>query len=103
MVLFGASWPAFDAWLVFAVMGFVNAFAHYVVIKAFALTQASTLMPLRYLSLVWAGIIGYLVWGDVPHATSVFGAALIVISGLTIVLRERAKPPTHPRPPARTQ
>ena len=103
MILFGASWPDIDAWLVFAVMGFVNAFAHYVVIKAFALTQASTLMPLRYLSLVWAGIIGYLVWGDVPHATAVFGAALIVISGLTIVLRERAKPPTHPGPPAKAQ
>ncbi len=59
-----------------------------VVIKAFALTQATTLMPLRYLSLVWAGLIGYVIWGDVPQPVTIIGAALIVASGLAILVRK---------------
>jgi drug/metabolite transporter (DMT)-like permease len=87
MAVFGASWPAGWTWLVFIVTGFINALAHFVVIKAFSLTQASTLMPLRYLSLVWAGGIGYMVWGDVPHGIAILGAVLIVTSGLIVVTR----------------
>ena len=92
MLTFGGSWPSLGAWAIFAIMGFLNAIAHFIVIKAFALTQATTLMPLRYLSLVWAGLIGYAVWGDVPQPMSVIGAALIVASGLAILLRKRPSP-----------
>lgn len=88
MLAFGASWPYPSAWGIFAIMGLMNGVAHYVVIKAFALTQATTLMPLRYLSLVWAGLIGYVIWGDVPQPVTIIGAALIVASGLAILLRK---------------
>lgn len=88
MIAFGASWPYPSAWGIFAIMGLMNGVAHYVVIKAFALTQATTLMPLRYLSLVWAGLIGYVIWGDVPQPVTIIGAALIVASGLAILLRK---------------
>jgi drug/metabolite transporter (DMT)-like permease len=95
MVVFGASWPSYRAWMVFAVMGLVNGIAHYLIIKAFSLANASTLAPLRYTSLVWAGIIGFWVWGDVPDSWALVGASLIVGSGLYILARERRSVTVH--------
>ena len=89
MIAFGARWPTPAAWWVFAGMGLLNGVAHFATIKAFTLARAATLMPLRYLSLVWAGLIGFVVWGDVPTTLAFAGALLVVASGLFIVVRER--------------
>ena len=67
----------------------LNGVAHFATIKAFTVARAATLMPLRYLSLVWAGLIGFMVWGDVPTVLALAGAVLVVVSGLVIVFRER--------------
>jgi drug/metabolite transporter (DMT)-like permease len=44
--------------------------------------------PFRYLSLVWAVVIGYAVWGDVPDALKLTGGMLVVGAGLFILHRE---------------
>jgi drug/metabolite transporter (DMT)-like permease len=89
MAVYGASWPSSQAWAVFVALGLLNGVAHFATIKAFTVARAATLMPLRYLSLVWAGLIGFMVWGDVPTTLALAGAVLVVASGLVIVLRER--------------
>ena len=89
MAAFGASWPTPQAWAVFIAMGLLNGVAHFATIKAFTVARAATLMPLRYLSLVWAGLIGFMVWGDVPTVLALAGAVLVVVSGLAIVFRKR--------------
>ncbi len=76
-------------WAVFASMGLVNGVAHYCTIKAFTFASVSTLAPLRYFALVWAAIIGYLVWNDTPTQWTLLGTALVVASGVFIILRER--------------
>jgi drug/metabolite transporter (DMT)-like permease len=85
---FGATWPSNQAWLWFISMGIVNGLAHYCVIKAFSLARAATVTPLRYLSLVWAGFIGFVVWGDVPSALAGAGAVLVVASGVALLIWE---------------
>jgi len=89
MLVFGWSWPSPSAWAVFAGLGLLNGVAHFATIKAFTLARAATLMPLRYLSLVWAGLIGFIVWGDVPTTLAFVGAVLVMASGLVIVFQER--------------
>lgn len=84
----GVHWPTMGQWGIFAAMGLLNGVAHYMTIRAFSLAQAATLAPLRYLSLVWAAAIGYVVWNDVPDVAVASGAALVVGSGIFIVLRE---------------
>jgi drug/metabolite transporter (DMT)-like permease len=49
---------------------------------------ASLVTPLKYLSLIYAIIFGYLIWGEVPTWNTYLGAALIVISSLIIIRRE---------------
>jgi drug/metabolite transporter (DMT)-like permease len=51
--------------------------------------------------IVWAVLLGYLVFGDVPRLHVVIGSAVIVAAGLFIFWREqvRARAPTPPVPP----
>ena len=44
--------------------------------------------PLKYVSLVWSAILGYLIWGDVPGVWKVLGAMMVVAAGLFILYRE---------------
>jgi drug/metabolite transporter (DMT)-like permease len=44
--------------------------------------------PFFYLSLVWASILGFAVWGDVPTISLVLGSAVVVASGLFLLWRE---------------
>jgi len=47
---------------------------------------------LEYTALVWAAIWGYLLFHDVPAVVVIIGAAIVVTSGLGVVLREHNKP-----------
>ena len=61
---------------------------HLLLIKSLELTPAAILQPFNYTVLVWAIIIGYLVFGEVLDSISILGAGIIVISGLSIARRE---------------
>ena len=65
--------------------------AHYLQIEAYRHAEAATIAPFRYTSLVWATLLGFLLWGDVPESWTVAGAALVVGSGLYIFHRETVR------------
>jgi drug/metabolite transporter (DMT)-like permease len=52
------------------------------------LAPPSAVVPLNYLSLVWATILGFMVWGDVPTPDLLIGSTIFVASGLYILWRE---------------
>lgn len=64
------------------------ALSNRLTIAAFKLASPSIVAPLKYLALVWAAGIGYLVWGDVPEPRKILGAAIIAAAGLYIWRRE---------------
>ena len=72
--------------------GLTSAVGQYWWTKALHFAPTSAVTPLSYLSLVWAVILGYLVWGDVPHAGLLVGSAVVVASGLFLVFGETRKP-----------
>ncbi len=51
--------------------------------------DASILAPFTYVSMIWALLIGYFVFDEVPTVIMLAGAALIIMSGVVIVLRGR--------------
>jgi len=71
------------AW--FIAVGVLNAGAHFLVIEAFRLAEAAVVAPVRYTGLIWAVLLGFLVWGELPDAWVLLGAAVIVASGLYMV------------------
>ncbi len=45
--------------------------------------------PFRYTVIIWAMIVGYLIWGEVPDAAMLAGTAIIVVTGVYTFHRER--------------
>jgi drug/metabolite transporter (DMT)-like permease len=46
------------------------------------------LAPFNYTQIIWAVILGYAIWGDLPDLSLVIGVALVIGSGLYICVRE---------------
>jgi drug/metabolite transporter (DMT)-like permease len=61
------------------------------VIMAMRAGDISAVAPFRYTALLWAMLLGYVVFGEVPDALMVVGASLIVMSGLYAFYRERLR------------
>ncbi len=72
-----------------AIMGVCGALGHWLLILAHQRAPASALTPFTYTQLIWAIAAGALVFGDVPPATTLIGAALVVVCGLFLALHER--------------
>lgn len=69
-------------------LGLVAASAHFMINHAVRISPASVVAPFNYSSIVWAMILGYIFWNDIPTQTSLIGVAIIVGSGLFIFYRE---------------
>lgn len=61
------------------------------VIMALRTGDISAVAPFRYSALLWAMLLGYVVFGDVPDTMMVTGATIIVASGLYAFYRERIR------------
>ena len=61
------------------------------IIMALRSGDISAVAPFRYSALLWAMLLGYLVFGDVPDAMMVTGASIVVLSGLYAFYRERQR------------
>lgn len=88
LLLFGWRAPSLlDAALMFG-SGFTNAVGQWFWTRALHLAPAAAVTPFYYLMLVWALIIGFIVWGDVPTLGLLVGSAIVVSTGLFLFLRE---------------
>jgi drug/metabolite transporter (DMT)-like permease len=76
-----APWQAADL-LPMAAAGALLAGAHFLQIEAFRCAPASLVVPYRYSGLLWAALLGFLWWGDVPGPSMLLGTALVVAAGL---------------------
>ena len=59
--------------------------AHYLAVVAMRSGDISVIAPFRYTALVFALLLGWLVWGDVPNPLAWLGIALLVGAGLYMV------------------
>jgi drug/metabolite transporter (DMT)-like permease len=71
--------------------GVANAAGQYLWTRALHLAPASAVAPYQYFTLVWATVFGFLVWGDVPTAMLLFGASIVMATGLFLLWHETRK------------
>jgi drug/metabolite transporter (DMT)-like permease len=76
------------AFVLICLLGLVATTAHFMLNHAVKLAPANVVAPFQYSAIVWAMALGYLVWGDVPTASALLGATLIVGAGLAIFFHE---------------
>lgn len=72
-------------------MGILSTLGHWLVILAYRHASASVIAPYSYVQLLWAGFLGYLVFGSVPDSLTITGAGIIALSGLYTAYRERVR------------
>lgn len=63
--------------------------AHVCVNRALKLADAAVVTPFQYTLLLWAMILGWLFFGDLPRPAVLWGGAVIVLAGLVVFVRER--------------
>ena len=76
----------FDLGLTFLV-GAVSMTCFIFIVRALALARAAVLAPLQYSAILWAAIMGWLVWRDAPTLPIIVGNAIIIGSGLYVAAR----------------
>ncbi len=86
---FGWVTPSLPDLGLFAVAGCISIAAALGVNRSLKLAPASVVTPYQYTMIIWAVIFGYVVFGDVPSVAMLAGAAVIILAGLYIFLRER--------------
>jgi drug/metabolite transporter (DMT)-like permease len=79
--------PSSSGWCLLILIGILGTIGHLGLIRAFQLAPAATLSPFLYLFLIWAVGFGWLVFGDVPGASTIVGASVIIASGLIVYIR----------------
>lgn len=80
--------PTAWQWLGFAVTGVLGTLGHYCLTRAFHSADISATQSLRFLDLVWASMLGWLVFGDVPSPSTWLGALVILLATVWIARRE---------------
>ncbi len=79
-----------QAWLCLLV-GSLGGLGQFALFEAIRRAPASLLAPVEYTALLWAFLLGYLVWADVPAAGVFVGAFLIGAAGLSMLTSEWAR------------
>jgi drug/metabolite transporter (DMT)-like permease len=87
------AWPHWQAptagqWWGFAATGVLGTLGHYCLTRAFHTADISATQSLRFLDLVWASLLGWLVFADVPSQSTWAGALVILLATVWIARRE---------------
>ncbi len=81
-------WPEPEDYLWFLVMGSLGTVAHILMAQAFREADATAVLPLDFTRLIWASLLGFFVFGEVPVLWTWLGGSLIFASTTYIAYRE---------------
>jgi drug/metabolite transporter (DMT)-like permease len=96
--------PAGADLIALIVMGILGGMAQILMTESFRNAEAAVLAPFAYTSMIWAVLIGYFWFGEVPAMVVLAGAVIVIASGLFVIWREhklgldRKRPPTSAEP-----
>ncbi len=81
-------WPTPVQWGWFLVAGILGSAGHYSLTQAFRVADISATQSVRFLDLIWAAMLGFLMFGDVPSQWTLVGGLVIFGSTVWIARRE---------------
>ena len=97
LAIFGVILPTGEDALAMIAGGVCNGVGQYWWTRSLSLAPPAAVGPFYYFTLVWAMILGFAFWGDVPAATLLAGSAIVAGSGLFLLWREAGKMPLSSR------
>ncbi len=78
-------------WGILAIAALIGAFSYRFIVMAMRLGEVSFVTPFRYSRMVFALIIGLVVFAEVPDALTLVGVVIVIASGLFTLWRERVR------------
>ena len=85
------TWMTPGDWGWMAVLCCTAVLGHWLLIKAFAVAEASAIQPFAYLQLVWASGIGLVIFGETLRVNVAIGAGIVVAAGIFTLWRQRVR------------
>ncbi len=82
--------PTIESVLFLLAAACLGAMAHFCLIKAYQWAPASVVAPFAYIELIYASVLGFAAFGDIPDLPTVFGGIIIAASGLYLMRRPSA-------------
>lgn len=89
VVPFAWTTPSLREWVFLMLLGMFGALGHLMLIMALRNAPASFVSPFTYAQIIWATIIGILVFNDLPDPYTLLGAAIVIAAGIFVIWRER--------------
>jgi drug/metabolite transporter (DMT)-like permease len=86
---FGWVMPTPKDLFLFIIMGLCGSVANLLLTQSYRLAEASLVTPIKYLSLIFAIMFGFIIWGEIPKNLMLAGSILVVLSSLIIFIREK--------------
>jgi drug/metabolite transporter (DMT)-like permease len=80
--------PSAVQWGLFLLCGVLGSTGHYCLTRSFATADISATQSVKFLDLVWAAVLGWLVFSDQPSRSTLIGGVVICASTLWIARRE---------------
>ena len=85
---FGWITPSFFDLSIMFFIGFCGGIGHFCLTLAFRYASPPTLAPLEYTGLIWAILLGYLIFSEIPDTWTIIGMLLITGAGFFVIKRE---------------
>jgi drug/metabolite transporter (DMT)-like permease len=84
-------WPVPDARdaLMMVLIGILGGLGQILLVQAYRYGDASLIAPFEYSTMIWAMAIGWFWFGEWPVSTILIGAAIVITSGIYVILREQ--------------
>lgn len=86
--LWGWVWPPLESWWLIGLLGVLGTIGHQCFTRAFAIADASAMVPFDFAKLPFAALMAWLAYGEVPDAMMWVGAAVIAVATAYIAHRE---------------
>jgi drug/metabolite transporter (DMT)-like permease len=74
--------------IIFIIMGVCGSVGNLLLTQSYRISEASLVTPIKYLSLVFAIVFGFLIWNEIPKLLTILGSSLVIISSFIIFVRE---------------
>ncbi len=87
---FGWVWPTGAQAMLLIGAGLLGGVGQILLTSSYREADASLVAPFDYASMIFALLIGYFVFAEVPTATMLAGAGVVILAGVLIIWRERA-------------
>ena len=79
------------AWPFIISMGLISVLAFYFILNAYSIASPSIVSLFEYSLIIWAILIGYILFDNIPSVRTLIGALIIITAGIYIYLREKVK------------